>query len=61
MRDEFRISVLTTLDRFAELIRLSIFICEIAIAYVLLRNVEDGVSLREIDGGRVNQLSDGSD
>ena len=55
IRDEFRIAVWSTLDRFGELIRLSIFLCELAIAYVLLRNVEDGVSLREIDGGRVNK------
>ena len=55
IRDEFRIAVWSTLDRFGELIRLSIFLCEIAIAYVLLRNVEDGVSLREIDSGRVNK------
>ena len=58
IQDEFRISVRSTLGRFGELIRLSIFLCEIAIAYVLLRNVEDGVSLREIDGGRLNKLSD---
>ena len=50
-RDAFRISVWSTLDRFVELLRLSILLCEIAIAYVLLRHVEDGVSLREIDGG----------
>ena len=55
IRDEFHIAVWSTLDRFNELIRLSIFLCEIAIAYVLLRNVEDGVSLREIDSGRVNK------
>jgi len=41
-----------SLELFRELIRLSVFLCEIAIVYVLLRNVEDGVSLREIDGGR---------
>lgn len=35
-----------------EAILVSIFFCEIAIVYVLLRNVEDGVSLREIDGGQ---------
>ena len=60
-RGEFGISVRPTLDGFVEMLRLSIFLCEIAIAYVLLRNVEDGVSLREIDGGRVNKSSDGSD
>ncbi len=38
--------------QFAEVLRISMFFCEIAIAYVLLRNVEDGVSLREIDGGK---------
>ena len=52
IREEFRITAWTTLDQFCEMVRLSIFLCEIAIAYVLLRNVEDGVSLREIDGGR---------
>lgn len=41
----------TVLHQFGEMVRLSIFLCEIAIAYVLLRNIEDGVSLREIDGG----------
>ncbi len=61
MRNKFGISVRPTLDGFVEMLRLSIFLCEIAIAYVLLRNVEDGVSLREIDGGRVNKSSDGSD
>lgn len=40
-----------TLQLTAEALRLSLCFCEIAIAYVLLRNVEDGVSLREIDGG----------
>ena len=34
------------------LFRLSLFFCEIAIVYVLLRNVEDGVSMQEINGGR---------
>lgn len=53
IQDEFHRADWSILDKFGELIRLSIFICEIAIAYVLLRNVEDGVSLREIDGGRV--------
>jgi len=38
--------------QFADVLRLSLLLCEIAIAYVLLRNVEDGVSLREIDGGK---------
>lgn len=38
---------------FAEILRLSVFFCEIAIAYVLLRNVEDGVSLREMDSGEI--------
>jgi len=51
IREEFRTAVGRTLDKFAEMICLSICLCEIAIAYVLLRNVEDGVSLREIDGG----------
>ena len=51
MREEFRTAVGRTLDKFAEMICLSICLCEIAIVYVLLRNVEDGVSLREIDGG----------
>ncbi len=32
--------------------RISLLLCEIAIAYVLMRNVEDGVSLREMDGGK---------
>jgi len=36
-----------------ELFCLSLFLCEIAIVYVLLRNVEDGVSIQEIDGGTV--------
>jgi hypothetical protein len=58
LRDEFRISVRSILDSFVELLRLSLFLCEIAIAYVLLRNVEDGVSLQEINGGRLNRLSD---
>jgi len=44
-------SSLNAYSGFDEVIRMSIFFCEIAIAYVLLRNVEDGVSLREIDGG----------
>jgi hypothetical protein len=57
--DEFRITFWSTLDSFCEMIRLNIFLCEIAIAYVLLRNVEDGVSLREIDGGHVNYSSRG--
>jgi len=52
LRGQFQISIWSTPDSLGELIRLSIFLCEIAIAYVLLRNVEDGVSLREIDGGR---------
>ncbi len=39
-------------NQFAEVLRLSVLLSEIAIAYVLLRNVEDGVSLREIDGGK---------
>ena len=39
-------------NQFAEVLRLSLLLCEIAIAYVLLRNVEDGVSLHEIDGGK---------
>jgi len=52
LHSQFRISLRSTQDSFGEFIRLSIFLCEIAIAYVLLRNVEDGVSLREIDGGR---------
>ena len=52
IRDEFRSAARTTLDQFAEMVRLSLFLCEVAVAYVLLRNVEDGVSLREIDGGR---------
>ena len=51
LRGEFLISLWSTHGSFGELIRLSIFYCEIAIAYVLLRNAEDGVSLREIDGG----------
>ena len=42
----------TSLHLFREAILVSIFFCETAIAYVLLRNVEDGVSLREIDGGQ---------
>ena len=58
LRGEFGISLGSTLGSFGELLRLSIFLCEIAIAYVLLRNVEDGVSLREIDGGRVIKTSD---
>ncbi|MDA1231103.1 MAG: hypothetical protein O2856_10035 [Planctomycetota bacterium] len=41
----------TVLRQFAEMVKLSIFVCKIAITYVLLRNVEDGVSLWEIDGG----------
>jgi hypothetical protein len=41
-----------TFHHYAHVLRLSVFLCEIAIAYVLLRNVEDGVSLREIDGGK---------
>jgi hypothetical protein len=60
LRNEFAISVESMLDRFVQLLGLSIFLCEIAIAYVLLRNVEDGVSLREIDGGSVNRSSVGS-
>ena len=52
LRGQFQISIWSTPDSLGEFIRLSIFLCEIAIAYVLLRNVEDGVSLREIDGGR---------
>ena len=56
-REAFRSSVWSTLERLVELIRLSIFMCEIAIVYVLLRNVEDGVSLREIDGGRSSLLT----
>ena len=39
-------------NQLAEVLRLSVFLCEIAIAYVLLRNVDDGVSLREMDGGK---------
>ncbi len=39
-------------NQFAEALRLSVLSCEIAIAYVLLRNVEDGVSLHEIDSGK---------
>ena len=35
-----------------EVFRLSLLLCTAAIAYVLLRHVEDGVSLREIDGGK---------
>ena len=42
----------SSLHFFREAILVSIFFCETAIAYVLLRNVEDGVSLREIDGGQ---------
>lgn len=45
-------SSLNAFSSFDEVIRMSIFLCEFAIAYVLLRNVEDGVSLREIDGGQ---------
>ena len=41
-----------TFRQFAHVLRLSVFLCEIAIAYLLLRNVEDGVSLREMDGGK---------
>ena len=39
-------------NQFAEALRLSFLLCEIAIAYLLLRHVEDGVSLHEIDGGK---------
>lgn len=39
-------------NQFAEALRLSVLSCEIAIAYVLLRNVEDGVSLHEIDSSK---------
>ncbi|MCA9008106.1 MAG: hypothetical protein KDB01_00095 [Planctomycetaceae bacterium] len=42
----------TSLKFFRDAIHLSIFFCGIAIAYVLLRNIEDGVSLREMDGGK---------
>ena len=42
-----------SLNFFRELFRLNLVFCEIAIVYVLLRNVEDGVSTQEIDGGRV--------
>lgn len=41
-----------TFHQFAHVLRFSMFLCEIAIAYVLLRNIEDGVSLRELDGGK---------
>ncbi len=58
--DEFRNSVRSMLDRFVELLRVSVFLCEIAIAYVLLRNAEDGVSLREINGGHVTKASERS-
>lgn len=47
----------TTLQLTGEVVRLSLFFCEIAVAYVLLRNLEDGVSPREIDGGRVIKSS----
>ena len=47
----FRESVWGTLRFFSEIIRLSVCWSGIVVAYVLLRNVEDGVSLREIDGG----------
>ena len=50
--DEFRTALWKSLHLFSEMIRLSVFLCAIAIGYVLLRHVEDGVSLREIDGGR---------
>ena len=46
-------SLRQSLEFFRELFRLSLFFCEIAIVYVLLRNVEDGVSIQEIDGGKV--------
>lgn len=46
-------SLRRSLEFFRELFRLSLFFCEIAIVYVLLRNVEDGVSMQEIDGGTV--------
>lgn len=41
-----------TFQQFAHVLRISLLLCEIAIAYVLLRNIEDGVSLREMDGGK---------
>jgi hypothetical protein len=41
-----------TFHQIAHVLRLSVFLCEIAIAYLLLRNIEDGVSLREMDGGK---------
>lgn len=41
-----------TFHQFAYVLRLSLLLCEIAVAYVLLRNIEDGVSLREMDGGK---------
>ena len=47
----FRATVWSALAFFSEIIRLSVFLSGIVVAYVLLRNVEDGVSLREIDGG----------
>jgi hypothetical protein len=54
MTDASHISLLKSLEFFTELYHLSLFFCEIVIVYVLLRNVEDGVSLQEIDGGRVS-------
>ncbi len=47
----FRATVWSTLTFFSEIIRLSVFLSGIVVAYVLLRNIEDGVNLREIDGG----------
>ncbi len=41
-----------TFHQFAHVLRISLLLCEIAIAYVLLRNIEDGVNLREMDGGK---------
>ena len=41
-----------TFHQFAYVLRLGLLLCEIAVAYVLLRNIEDGVSLREMDGGK---------
>lgn len=46
-------SLQKALEFFRELFCLSLVFCEIAIVYVLLRNVEDGVSIQEIDRGRV--------
>ena len=45
-------SSLNAFSGFDEVLRMSIFLCEFAIGYVLLRYVEDGISLREIDGGK---------